>query len=332
MRARRAVRALFGLLLAAFVARYLRDLDWRTLAATRIAWGPFALALAAGTAQRFLLPAVWALILRDLGARVVRYRELNLVYARSWLGRYLPGKVAMIAARVWYAETLGVPRPLLAVSTALETGVQVLVPTAVGLLGVATLAGALDTLGAWEAPALALLALVTIALAPPVLNALLRIAYRFLDRNGPRDAPRLKTSTIGRAVLGTLVVVAGQGVYVNLVASAVDGRASEHPLFVLGAYSLAGTFGMVSLLAPGGLGVREAALIPLLALVVPKEAAVATVLLVRLADLIVDGLFFSVTAWHASRGAGGPGAGSAETRRPGTPGSDGAAEDSGPTP
>lgn len=303
---RRVATVLFYAVVLVFLARAIRGLEWEEVLRTRVDAGLAALGLAAGLLQRFTFAPVWAALVGALGGKVSRYRALNLVYARAWLGRYAPGKVAMLAARVYLAEELGVARPVLLVSSFLEMVAQLLVTVAVGLAGVATLAGGFRAVPRDALALGAALGVLAAVLVPSVFNRLLRLAWRLLGRSGTDQPPVVPSRAVTVAVLGSAGVVASVGVYVNLLAAAVDARAAANPVFVLGACSLAGALGAVAPFAPTGLGVKEAVLVPLLALVVPAPQAVAIAVIVRLADVLIDVAFYGVSRALASPTAASP--------------------------
>jgi len=302
---RRAAGVLFYAAALVFLVSYLGSLEWHTMARTRIGWGYLALGVLAGALHRFYLPLVWFLIVRDMGAGDVGYREYNSLYAKAWLGRYVPGKVAMVAARTYFAERMGVSRSVLFVCTFIEMGVQIVVSTAGGLIGIASLGEGLGAIAEYRRLAYGLVLVLFVALLPPVLSALLRAACRILERARVVAPPSVRPGTVLKTVFGSIVGAALLAVYVNLIVAAVDVTAARHPLFVWGAYSLAGALGTVAFFAPSGLGVREAVLLPLLALVVTKETALAMVVLARLAELVIDGVYCSASAWLGTAGAAG---------------------------
>ncbi len=296
--ARRVVTLVFYGLVLALLGAYLARIDFGALLQVRPSWGWFALALAVGLGQRMLIPLVWVLIVRDLGVVIRNYPAYNFVYAKAWLGRYVPGKVAMVAARVYFAEELGASRSVIAVSSIAEIGAQLLVTAAVGLLGVASVAESVEVIAPYRPIAYGMVAVLALLLWPPVFNGAMRVAFRLL-RRPVAGQPRVGASTLAWAVAGFAVVSAATGALAVLLAAAVDASAFDHALFVWGTYSLAGALGMAFVLAPSGLGAREAVQLPLFGLVFSPEAAVAIVILSRLAEVAIDALFYGTgVAWE----------------------------------
>ncbi len=289
------VTLLFYVLVATLLAWFVRGLDWQALGRIELGWGYLAGATVVGLAQRMMLPLVWVWIVRDLGVTVRRYPDFNFVYAKAWLGRYLPGKVAMVAARVYFAEELGASRSAMVVSSLAEIGAQLLVGAAVGLVGVASLAGSVAELETIRPLALASVGALALGLLPPVFNGAMRLAFRLVGRRLDEDVC-VRFATMARAVLGFVGFSAATGGLALLVGAAVDPTVLAQPLFVWGAYSLAITLGMAFVFTPSGLGAREAVQLPLLTAILPPEAALAIVVLSRVLEVAIDGLFFLVSA------------------------------------
>lgn len=292
---RRAITWAFYAAVAAVLVVYVARIDFASLASIRIGWHYLALALVAGLGQRLLIPLVWVLMLRSLGVKVRRYASFNFVYAKAWLGRYVPGKVAMVAARVYFADELGASRSVIAISSVAEIGAYLFVTGAISLLGVASIAGSNDAIAPYLPLTYAFIAALAVLLWPPIFNGLMRLLFK-LFRRPTADMPLVTARTLAWAVAGFLVVSVITGVLAVLLAASVDPVAFDHAFFVWGAYSLASVLGMAFVFTPSGIGAREAIQLPLFALVVSPEAAVAIALVSRVAELAADALFYGVSA------------------------------------
>jgi uncharacterized membrane protein YbhN (UPF0104 family) len=135
-----------------------------------------------------------------------------------------------------------------------------------------------------------------VALAPPLFNRLLIVAYRVLRRPVPDDfvAPDWRTmiEAAGLYVLGALV--AGTS-YFLIALSIYPGLTVSDALYVIGAASVSSAISLLAVFAPGGLGVREVTLAVLLAPVLPPAVAVVLVVLLRVWSIGVDLLFYAVS-------------------------------------
>jgi hypothetical protein len=75
---------------------------------------------------RFLHPGVWILILKEFGENIKDYWGLNLAYAKAWLGRYIPGKVAWIGGKIYFGAQQGVDVKVLTLGSFLESLIQLI--------------------------------------------------------------------------------------------------------------------------------------------------------------------------------------------------------------
>ncbi len=290
---RRILAAVFYAVVAGVLGWYLSRLDYAVLGRLELGWGYLAAALCVGCAQRFLLPVIWVLMLRSLGQRVRQYASYNAIYARGWIGRYLPGKVAMVAVRVYLAETVGASRAAIAVSSVAELGAQLLVAVIIGLVGLAFLPEDVPVLEEVRPVAWVLGGVLVLVLWPPFFNAVSRVGMRLLRRGG--EVPAVGARTLGWAAAGYAAVSLVNGLHAVLVAAAVDPAAFDHAFFIWGAIHLAGALGMALLFAPSGIGAREGVYLGLLVTFLSPEAALAVAVLSRLMDVAADAVFYALS-------------------------------------
>lgn len=288
---RYAIPAVFYAALAVFLGVYLAGIDYAQLASLRIDPGWLIAATVVAVVSLYGFVGVWIVILRSLGASVTWSPALSLVYAKAWLGRYIPGKVPWILGKIYFASQHGISRSKLAVSSTLEAGLQIVVQfiLAFALLAFDVRLGLLDT-GLKVAMVVALV-LCIVAVLPPVFNRVLRFGMRVFRRElATEHAASWKTVLSGGGYY--LIAIAINGVALYLVARAiVPDLGIEYAVFVVGANILAGVVGMLAVFAPSGLGVREGLLVVFLGLVMSPAEALAVAVLSRLWSVIVDALF-----------------------------------------
>jgi glycosyltransferase 2 family protein len=238
----------------------------------------------------------WLLLLTAFGRRVgVRHGMAPVMVGQ--LGKYVPGSVWTVGIQMRMARRLDVPwRTSLAVGL-MFIGWHVMTATALGSAGLAL--GIVDgPVPPWLAAVVAVV--VASASVPWVLN---RIGRRLA---GDDDPARYSWGLV--AVLwGVFVVVwflFGLGLFLLL---APDAGASADPgangMGIHGtvvAFALAYAVGVVVVIAPAGVGAREAVLVALLATSVGSAAATAAVLGSR-AMLVVADLGVALVAWLLSR-------------------------------
>lgn len=253
----RAIRWAGAILLACslvLIARQLWLLDWRSLAALlslRLAAAALA-ALALCVAANALLARAWT-HLAD-AERVAERARLVRIYAASvWL-KYLPGSVFQYLGRQAEAARLGIPHKTLAKSHGLEIALHVVASLAVAAACLAWMANPAGT-----AAATAAIMLACAAIRRPLTNALLHQLIAF-------------------AAFGAAAAIVGS----QVLPGAFD------PARFAALYLLAWLIGFLAPLAPGGLGVREAALLALTASHAPAAGVLAAMLVLRLASVAAD--------------------------------------------
>ena len=291
---------LFWLLVLAFLVLYLRTIDYAMLSNTTFEWGLVTAALVVSIGARYWGANVWLIILRSLGAENIRYsRELVHVYAKSWLGRYIPGTAPWILGKIYFAAQKGVSKQKLAVGSLLEAMLQVLTQLIIALCLILLGTGATISDPFIGAIVIVSLVVFSVLLIPRVFNFFLQKAYRMVRK---KDFPseHLATFTvIKRGFLLYLITAAEAGVVLYLTSVAIGLPVEATDLtYLIGATTLAGAVGMLAIFVPSGIGVREGVLIALLAPVIGVENAVVVTIATRIISVITDLLFyvFSVIA------------------------------------
>lgn len=285
----------FYALLAVFAVRFMQTLDWTKLEGVSVSWPYVAIATLLALAFRYWGAYIWTVLLRSLGATNVAFtRDLIYVYAKSWLGRYIPGTAPWILGKIYFASQKGISKNKLAVSSLLEGLLQIVVTLALAILILLLDARAsviIDT----PMQVLMLLALVgcVIVLVPPVFNTAIQIVYRLFKKK-PFDSAHAASSRsilTGSALYTVATVIGGLSFF--FIAKAVYPELSySETLFVLGVSNLASAVSMLAIFAPSGIGVREAIQVALLAIIMPAEIALVIAIVTRLWGIIVDVLFF----------------------------------------
>lgn len=214
--------------------------DWTTDPATLL--GAAALLAVPGLVQA----GTFVMALRRVGAAAPARSTLR-IWARSWLLRYEPSGAVGFAYRVTERGRLGATTPQVLTATAYEQLAAVAGGALVAPLGFAIAGLSIPWYAALAAP----LAVVTlVALRPAWLGGWLQ--RRLLARGIEAAAPLR-----GRVVAG---LVALHAVGWIATAAALSLLLPGHGLLVLGAVALSWLAGVLVPIAPGGLGVRDAAL------------------------------------------------------------------------
>lgn len=245
----------------------------------QLSWPYAGAALLAGVAGLGAWMLAWRRLLAGLGSPLPP-RAAVRIYFVSQLGKYIPGSVWALVAQMEMAKEHRVPRErgasaaLLSMATTIAGGCAVAAVTL-------PLTSPAATRHYWW---LLILAPVFVALLHPrivtfTLNRALRLARR------PPLARTAGPGTMAAALAWTVLGWFLFGTHAWLLVRAAGG----HGFFLAtGAYALAFTAGFLVVIAPGGVGVREAALTAALAPVLPAGAALVVALVSRVVLTAAD--------------------------------------------
>ena len=297
------VPIVFYALLLIFLALYLRSIDFSQLAHLQLNWWYLALASVLALTKNFVGTFTWFVILRSLGARDLHLqRPLIYVYAKAWLGRYIPGTAPWILGKIYFASQHGIAKQKLAVSSLLEGGLQI-VTMLVFSLALLVFDSRLDVLGSgFKVLMLAVAVTGIVVLTPPVYNRLVNFAYKLMRGKSIDAENRASRKTIFQGAMLYLADAVINGLSLFFIAKAVDpSLAYSNIIFAMGAGSLAGAASMLAVFAPSGLGVREGIQLVLFSLIMPKELALAVTVITRLWSVGVDFAFFGLSRLIAGK-------------------------------
>lgn len=281
-----AVRVLF-LAVVLGCAAWSLDGRWGEVGDALRAVHPAALAAAVVVTMAGLLATslVWRLVLGAFG-HAVPAREARSVFFVSQLGKYVPGAVWAIGVQARMARRHDVPVRVTVTTALLFTGIHVLTAGLVG--SVLVVVGALRAPGPgwlWAAGGVACV----VGLVPRVSAAVVRRAA------GTPLAARWQ-DTLGVAGLMSLAWASYAGALLLLVPD----PSAEVLGALAGAFAIGYTAGVVVVLAPAGLGAREATFVALLSPVTGLPVATAVALLARVVHTVAD-LLLGALCWVPAR-------------------------------
>lgn len=300
--ASRLIPLVFYTLLIVFLFFYIRTIDFSQLGEAQLVWPYLLLSLALGIGVRYWGAYIWFVLLKSLGAHELNDKvQLIYIYAKSWLGRYIPGTAPWILGKIYFASKHGISKNKLAVSSLLEGGLQVVVTMTLAfiLLMSDPRLDVLDDIYKWIM--IAIVAAGVISLIPPVFNRLIATAYRVVRRKKFPSEHRASSQTImkgiGLYIISTLV----NGLSLFFMAKAFYPELPyDDMLFVMGATSMAAAASLLAFFAPSGLGVREGIQLVLLSIIMPPEFALLVTISSRIKAVTVDFIFFGM-AWLSAR-------------------------------
>lgn len=232
--------------------------------------------------------ACWNLLLAGLSFPAP-LRRSTAVYCSTQIAKYLPGNVGHYIGRVALAKTrLHVPTASAILSILQETALACVAAVSVGFLCYFLLS---DRAVHHVSRVGLLIAFAAIAITPMATAA---VAEKLRARRGIHPLLKKSLQIIPqlRTMLRTLPLYVTSyfciGAAVFLVASGLFDAGFSDFLLIAGAYSLAWIVGFVVPGVPGGLGIRESALVLLLAGSYPKDTVLMLALLARLASVAAD--------------------------------------------
>lgn len=214
----------------------------------------------------------WRAVLTELGSRLP-LRDAARIYFVGQIGKYLPGSVWPALVQMELGRSAGVPRSRMGVSFVLALALSLLTGALIGLPTV------LST-GRYLVPALLVIVLVLpVLLVPRLLSAVLDRGLRILKRP-PLERPLTRLGVlkvVGLAAIGWV----SYGVQAWLIALDLGAPAARALPVAVGAYAIALVLGLVVVIAPAGVGIREVMLVVGLSSVLPTGAATALAVVSR---------------------------------------------------
>lgn len=287
----------FYTLLLVFLVAYLRDINFAAFNDIKIDW--LFLGLSAGLLliTRYLSVLVWLNLLKNLGAKNLSdFSGLAFVYAKSWLGRYIPGTAPWILGKIFFASRHGISKNKLAVGSVLEGVLQIVVTMAIALalLAFDTRVSVISTNIKFLIIAITLLCIV--GLSPPIFNRFISFVYKLVRKKVfPKEHyANLQAILRGALLFSGMALLAGLSLF--FAAKAFYPQLGYDNLaFVMGAGSLAGALGMLAIFAPSGIGVRDGVYLVLLSIIMPAEIALVVTVAARLLGISTDVLFFGLS-------------------------------------
>jgi glycosyltransferase 2 family protein len=204
----------------------------------------------------------------------------------SMLAKYVPGGVWTPAARVVWLRKTGVnePTPLVVSSILLEAGLSAVAGVLVFLAG-------LVLIGDADAPLLPL-GLFGIVVAVLLHPRIFRwIAERVFKPFGGVELPPLPYRVlVGLLVFYAVSWVVGGAAFLFLIRSVGGTAGAESIVFLGGTAAVGAIVAVLSVIAPSGLGVREASMYGLVLAVASSGVALGAVVLNRIAITLVEAL------------------------------------------
>ncbi|MCU0606293.1 MAG: lysylphosphatidylglycerol synthase domain-containing protein [Candidatus Edwardsbacteria bacterium] len=269
--------AFFLAALAAMAALVARQRPALSGMLATVDWPLCLAALAALGLYFVLLWDAWHRTVRSMGERPAR-RDTFEIWFVSQLGKYVPGRVMTIIGRIFLSQRRGLRGAIALAATYVE--LVLLVVTNLAATAALELLFARRLVHGSLALWLPLLAALTVpALHPKLMTWGLNRALRLLRRD-----PVAIDLAFGRILALAAMYVAAWAVYGlsgMLLVKGMTGLSWSAAAAAMPAFVFSWLLGLISFVVPGGLGVREGALVVLLTPVVPLTAGLAVSLVSR---------------------------------------------------
>lgn len=299
----RSLRALCGISLFGTVL-VVTARQWHKVSETVAEIGAGAIATALVLALLGLGASVltWQRSLQELGARTSMPVAMK-IYLVGQLGKYIPGTVWALVVQMEIARAAAVRRTEAFGAGLVSVGINIVTGTTLGLAVLPILDG-----GSPVRYAVAILGAIgcAVMLAPPVLTRLVDVGLK-VSRNEPLRRRPSWSGILAAAGLSTVNWLL-YGLALAVIAIAAGADPSRTLLLALPAVGLAMTIGLFVVIAPSGIGVREAVLVAALSPVLDASAALGVAVVLRLVFTLADLIGAAATVpiklsgYQASRG------------------------------
>jgi glycosyltransferase 2 family protein len=252
-------------------------------------------------------------IRRVFGCGQLKWADTFSAFTRSYIARYMPGKIWIIATRIEPLKRKGAPSATIVSASAFEQ-ISIAVgtfPPAILLLfaflNSSTFAGTRAQLDAWLTASLVAIAvliagsIIAALLARPV-RAWLGARFRGADAWIPDVTPQ----NMALGLVGGVGISLLQAVNVLPLVPADRGLGIVELAAVCLAYPTARVIGQLGSFSPAGLGVREGAFVLLTTSFIGAEAAVVVAVWMRAISLVAEAVMYGVGAavqWRSNKEA-----------------------------
>jgi glycosyltransferase 2 family protein len=309
---KRVVQFVVVALIAVFLALGIRT-SWTKLSQYQwhVQWELLAVALLVFVAQELTYALIWRGILRRLGS------DLDIVssqriYLSAEFVRYIPGNVWHVFARVFGAESRGVPKPIGLASMVIELATKI---TSAALVFALSLLFWPDVTGLTRVIprdvivgiGLVGVPLLLVGLHPRLLQGILNRGLRMMRREPVTLGLRYRDLLVITGYWAMSWVVGGIGFYLLIRSLTNTPSTIVAVVLAIGINAMGWDVGFLAILMPSGLGFREAAIAGLLiacGLVSGADASLGVALVVAfMARLLTTGAeLICVTVAHLAPG------------------------------
>ncbi len=262
----KALKIVFGVLVVVFLAWYFwKNWDEFSEKIMSVNIGIFIVSMLFYFAYKITLASLWHYITKINGCSI-KYEKAVTSYLYSILGKYIPGKVFMLAARLTYYKEEEAPLSKVTVCFFIENVCTLL--GAAMLFIVSLFFFPNELLENYKWLTLLLIAAFFVCIHPKIINFVLRLIGKIFKKN--LEIP-MKYSQMLKVVLlfiGNWLIV-GFGFFI-LTKSIYPAAEWSQMLYCAGIWGVSAIMGILAIFAPSGLGVREGIIVAGLMLIMPQ--------------------------------------------------------------
>ncbi len=277
-------KILFGVLVVVFLVWYFwKNWDEFSDKIKNVDMGIFVFSMLFYFVYKYTLASLWHYITR-INDCSISYEKSVTSYLYSILGKYIPGKVFMLAARLTYYKEENAPLSKVTVCFFIENVCTLLGAAMLFIISLFFFPNSLLEDYKW----LTLLLIVAffVCIHPKIINFFLRIVGKLFKKN--LEIP-MKYSQMLKVVLlfiGNWLII-GVGFFI-LTKSIYPAIELSHLLFCAGIWGVSAIMGILAVFAPSGLGVREGIIVAGLMLIMPEGDAMIISVVSRLWQTIPE--------------------------------------------
>ncbi|MDE6030801.1 MAG: flippase-like domain-containing protein [Oscillospiraceae bacterium] len=292
----KALKITFGVLVVVFLAWYFwKNWDEFSEKIMNVNIGIFIVSMLFYFVYKITLASLWHYITKINGCSI-KYEKAVTSYLYSILGKYIPGKVFMLAARLTYYKEEDAPLSKVTVCFFIENVCTLL--GAAMLFIVSLFFFPNELLENYKWLTLLLITAFFVCIHPKIINFVLRLIGKIFKKN--LEIP-MKYSQMLKVVLlfiGNWLIV-GFGFFI-LTKSIYPAVEWSQLLYCAGIWGVSAIMGILAIFAPSGLGVREGIIVAGLMLIMPQSDAMVISVVSRLWQTIPE-LLLVVMAFVYSR-------------------------------
>lgn len=289
------INLLYFVLITPFFLLYLSRLNIQVIRDPNVNLALLVPALIFSILTRFILSSNWAFMLRTFESVNISLIKAHHIYAKSWLGRYIPGKIVWVGGRILFSVQEGVSKRAATILSFLELAFQIQAGSLVAIFAILFIKN--QTIRLFT-PHLALLILILsiLFLLPFTLSKLISFSYQILKKKR-LSKKYLNLNKLIKILIFVTCAKLNTGLVNSLLAwSLKPGMNINELIYVAGVSNLAGILGMIAFFAPAGIGINEGTQIYLLKEIMAEEKLFVYVIFSRILSVIADITFYGITA------------------------------------